>query len=137
MVLMIASWPEKLQTNVPSGHFHFLMLFPPALPLTKLNSVGWMSSARTLFLWCVSVASVRPAARSHSRTVLSMLPVITCGSLACARTTPTVPVCPARTCTCAFVRMSHTRADASRPAVMSTSSVGCSASEYTPDRWPW
>jgi hypothetical protein len=134
---MIASWPGKLHTNVPSGHFHFLMLLPPALALAKLNSVGWIASARTLFLWCVSVVRARPAARSHRRTVLSMLPVITCGSEACVTTAPTVPVCPARTCTCAFVRMSHTRADASRPAVTSTSSVGCSASAYTPERWPW
>ena len=36
-----------------------------------------------------------------------------------------------------LVRMSHTRHTLSRPPVMSTSSVGCSASEYTPLRWPW
>ena len=40
-------------------------------------------------------------------------------------TLATVPRCPPSTWICVFVRMSHTRADASRPAVTSTSSVGC------------
>lgn len=94
-VLMIALCPPKLKTKAPSGHFHFLMLFPPAEPVAKEYSVGWMASARTDFLWCVSVTIVLPAAKSHSlqsnvrsptrsarvalthRTVESMLPVIT------------------------------------------------------------
>ena len=36
--------------------------------------VGWRVTARTLFLWLVRVALVRPATRSHSRTVQSWLP---------------------------------------------------------------
>lgn len=70
------------------------------------------------------------------RTVESMLPVITCGSDSWHLTSAIVPVCPARTCICALVRISHTRAEASRPEVTKTSRVGCRLSEYTPDRWP-
>lgn len=65
-VLMIALCPLKLKTNMPSGHFHFLMLLPPADADAKVYSVGWMASARTDFLWWVSVTIVFPAARSHS-----------------------------------------------------------------------
>src|SRR6266702_359123 len=65
-VLMIALCPPKLKTNAPSGHFHFLMLFPPPEPVAKEYSVGWMAIARTDFLWCVSVTIVLPAAKSHS-----------------------------------------------------------------------
>ena len=36
-----------------------------------------------------------------------------------------------------LVRMSHTRHVESRPPVISRSSVGCSVSAYTPDKWPW
>jgi hypothetical protein len=71
------------------------MLFPPAEPVAKEYSVGWMAIARTDFLWWVSVTIVLPAAKSHNlqvqrqtqqnaprdvfthRTVESMLPVIT------------------------------------------------------------
>jgi hypothetical protein len=106
--LMMASCPEKLCTNVPFGHAHFLMLFPPAEPVAKLYSVGWIASDRTLLWWCVKVVIVLPAARSHSRTVESMLPVMTCGSLSWHWTVEMVPVCPVRTCTCDFVRMSQT-----------------------------
>ena len=49
-VLMIALWPLKLNTNAPSGHFHFLILLPPAEPDAKEYSVGWMARARTDFL---------------------------------------------------------------------------------------
>lgn len=69
---MIALCPEKLDTKAPSGHFHFLMLFPPAEPDAKEYSVGWMASARTDFLWCVSVTIVFPAARSHNLAVCQM-----------------------------------------------------------------
>ena len=65
-VLMMALCPLKLNTNEPSGHFHFLMLLPPADPEAKEYSVGWMASARTDFLWWVSVTIVLPAARSHN-----------------------------------------------------------------------
>src|SRR5689334_4001466 len=65
-VLMMALCPLKFWTKVPSGHFHFLMLLPPADADAKLYSVGWMASARTDFLWCVRVSIVLPAARSHS-----------------------------------------------------------------------
>lgn len=40
IVLMIESCPLKLCTNVPFGHAHFLILFPPAEPDAKLYSVG-------------------------------------------------------------------------------------------------
>lgn len=76
-VLMIAFCPLKLKTKVPSGHFHFLMLFPPADAEANEYSVGCIASARTDFLWCVRVVRVLPAARSHNRTVESMLPVMT------------------------------------------------------------
>ena len=33
-VLIIASWPEKLCTNMPSGHFHFLILFESSISAT-------------------------------------------------------------------------------------------------------
>lgn len=79
--LMMASWPEKLCTKVPFGHAHFLMLLPPAEPVAKLYSVGCTAIDRTLLWWCVKVVIVLPAARSHNRTVESMLPVMTCGSL--------------------------------------------------------
>lgn len=49
-VLMIALCPPKLKTKAPSGDFHFLMLFPPAEPVAKEYSVGWMVIARTDFL---------------------------------------------------------------------------------------
>ena len=137
MVLTIALWPLKLNTKVPSGHFHFLMLLPPAEPEAKEYSVGWMVRARTDFLWCVSVVKVLPAARSHSRIVESILPVITWGSDSWHLTSATVAVWPAKTCIWALVRMSHTRADASRPEVTRTSRVGWRASAYTPERWPW
>ena len=39
-VLMIALCPLKLKTNMPSGHFHFLMLLPPADAEAKVYSVG-------------------------------------------------------------------------------------------------
>ena len=50
IVLMIASCPLKLNTKVPSGHFHFLILLPPADPDAKEYSVGWIARARTDFL---------------------------------------------------------------------------------------
>lgn len=49
-VLMIALWPVRLKTKAPSGHFHFLMLLPPAEPEAKVYSVGWIVNARTDFL---------------------------------------------------------------------------------------
>lgn len=65
-VFIIALCPLKLNTKLPSGHFHFLMLLPPAEAEAKEYSVGWMASARTDFLWWVSVTIVLPAAKSHS-----------------------------------------------------------------------
>jgi hypothetical protein len=62
------------------------------------------------------------------RTVESILPVIICGSESWHLTSETVPVCPVRTWIWALVRMSHTRAEASRPEVTRTSSVGWSES---------
>ena len=141
--LTIASCPEKLWTKVPAGQAHFLMLFPPADPEAKEYSVGWTASARTDFLWCVKVAIVFPAARSQSlhavsdtvtnnkariafyRTVLSIEPVMTWGSLSWHWTLATVEVWPLSTWIWVFVRMSHTRATASLPAVTRTSNVGC------------
>jgi hypothetical protein len=94
---MMALWPLKLNTKAPSGHFHFLMLFPPAEAEANEYSVGWMASARIDFLWCVNVTIVLPAARSQSRTVESMLPVMTCGSESWHLTSAMVAVCPDRT----------------------------------------
>lgn len=79
-VLIMASCPEKLCTKAPSGHFHFFILpsvhphgdtylLPPAEPLAKLYSVGWIVKARTDFLWWVRVVMLLPAARSHSLRV--------------------------------------------------------------------
>jgi hypothetical protein len=65
-VLMMALCPLKLKTNVPSGHFHFLMLLPPADADAKEYSVGWIANARIDFLWWVNVTIVFPAAKSHS-----------------------------------------------------------------------
>ena len=65
--------------------------------------------------------------RARTRMVLSMEPVMTCGSTALVVIEAMVLSWPASACTCTFVRMSHTRQTASRPPVMSTSSVGCSA----------
>lgn len=96
-VLIIALCPLKLNVKVPSGHFHFLILLPPAEPDAKEYSVGWIASARTDFLWCVRVVKVFPAARSHKRTVESILPVMTCGSDSWHFTSATVDVCPAKT----------------------------------------
>ena len=45
------------------------MLLPPAEPVAKEYSVGWMVTARTDFLWWVSVTIVLPAAKSHSLQV--------------------------------------------------------------------
>ena len=49
----------------------------------------------------------------------------------------TVLVCPVRQKTWDFVLMSHTRIVESRDPVMRTSSVGCSAQQYTALRCPW
>jgi hypothetical protein len=70
------------------------------------------------------VQEARGKADETHRTVESMLPVMTCGSDSWHLTSATVAVWPERTWICALVRMSHTRAEASRPAVTSTSSVG-------------
>ena len=40
IILIIALCLLKLNMNTPLGHFHFLMLFPPAEPDVKLYSVG-------------------------------------------------------------------------------------------------
>jgi hypothetical protein len=60
------------------------------------------------FLWLVRTERVLPAARSHSRTVESMLPVITWGVAACVTIDATVLVCPPSTWMLFLVRMSHT-----------------------------
>jgi hypothetical protein len=39
-VLIMALCPLQLKTNAPSGHFHFLMLLPPAEPDANEYSVG-------------------------------------------------------------------------------------------------
>ena len=65
-VLMIALCPLKLHTNCPSGHFHFLILLPPADADANEYSVGWIAKARTDFLWWVRVTIVLPAAKSHN-----------------------------------------------------------------------
>lgn len=69
--------------------------------------------------------------------VESMELVMTCGSESWHLTSATVAEWPERTCICAFVRMSQTRAEASLPEVTRTSRVGCRLSAYTPERWPW
>jgi hypothetical protein len=46
----MALCPLKLKTNAPSGHFHFLILLPPAEPEAKENSVGWIARDLTDFL---------------------------------------------------------------------------------------
>jgi len=60
------------------------------------------------FLWLVRTDMVLPAARSHSRTVVSMLPEMICGVAACAATDATVLVWPVKTWMPFLVRMSHT-----------------------------
>ena len=45
----------------------------------KENSVGWAAKALTPFVMR-QVVKVRPAAKSHKRTVESIDPVMTCGS---------------------------------------------------------
>ena len=62
-------------------------------------------------------SSPRPATRSQSRIVESMLPEITCGSSAWVWSETTVCVWPVSVTTLFFVRTSHTRAVASRPPV--------------------
>ena len=108
-----------------------------ALALRKLNSRGCSASALTPFLWCVKVVAHFPAARSQSFTVLSYEPVMTCGFVRCDTMHPTVLSWPLRHIACTLVRMSQTRQALSRPPVISTSSSGCSASAYTPDKCPW
>ena len=98
---------------------------------------GWNSAARTPFLWWVRMEVAWPVTRSHVRTVVSALPVTTCGSPACVATQCTVERWPPSTMTSAFVRMSHTRQTLSRPPVRITSSVGCVAMQYTPLKCPW
>ena len=99
-------------------------LLPPALPLTKLYSEGWIAKALTDFLWCVNVVMHFPAARSHNLTVLSIEPEMICGSESCVLTSATVLEWPVRVKMLARVRMSHTLTAASRPPLTSTSSVG-------------
>ena len=88
-------------------------------------------------MWKVSVVMGFAATMSHSFTVLSCDPVMTCGSVPWVRREDTVLSWPVRQCTWAFVRMSHTRQQESRPPVNSRSSTGCMAMQYTPLRWPW
>jgi hypothetical protein len=66
----------KLNTKVSSGH----CLLPLAEAEANEYSVGCMASAQIDSLWCVNVTMVLSAARSQSRTVKPMLPVITCES---------------------------------------------------------
>jgi len=73
----------------------------------------------------VGISSAARAART--RMVLSMEPVMTCGSTPLAMMLAMVLSWPASEWICALVRMSHTRHTESRPPVMRTSSVGCSA----------
>jgi len=103
----------------------------------KVYSVGCVMSERTAFLWFVKMADALPATRSHSRMVLSIDPLITCGSSDWVASPTTVCWWPHSVCTFALVRTSHMRTTESRPPVARTSSVGCSESEYTPERWPW
>ena len=60
--------------NFPSGHLHCLMLSGP--PLANMSSLGWETSPLTDFLWLVNVATDLPAAKSHKRTVESLLAVM-------------------------------------------------------------
>lgn len=156
MQLTIVLWPEIFWMKFPSGQRHCLMLsgeadanmylkqsensinFVPAkIRRISTHKVGWRTTLRTLFLWFVSVPRLFPAAKSHSRTVESWLPVIICGSLACVTTLATVFVWPTNVWMLALVRMSQTRAVESLPAETSTSIVGCNASEWTADKCPW
>ncbi len=121
-VLMMAFCPSKFCMNAPSGHFHCLML--PVLPLAKVHSVGWTARALTPFLWCVRVAIVLPAARSHSLTVESSEALMTWGSASWHLTSVTVCLCPLSTWILLLVLISHTLATPSRPPVTSTSRVG-------------
>merc|ERR1719158_1875800 len=79
-------------------------------PEANMYILGWLTTARTDFLWLVSVHMDLPAARSHMRMVLSLLPVTICGSVDWQATVPTVEVCPVSVCTFTLVRMSQTRA---------------------------
>lgn len=54
-----------------------LSVLQPLRPMGQSAMGQWLT-----FLWCVSVASVLPMRRSHSRTVLSWLAVITCSRVA-------------------------------------------------------
>ena len=60
------------------GSRNFLMFSAEAE--AKQYSVGCRARPRTLFLWYVRVAMALPLRRSHSFTVLSCDPVITCSS---------------------------------------------------------
>lgn len=121
---MTLSWAaSKLCKNVPWGKAHFLIRSAEAE--AKENSVGCAARALTPFLWCVRVVMVRPVEMSHKRTVESMEAVMTCGSHSAVRRDMIVLVCPAKTWTVCFVRISQTRAVPSLPAVTRTSKRGC------------
>ena len=133
MQLMMLLWPSRFWRNLPFGSCHFLILsLPPDAnvncrhthQIDGVRSVtatlvqpaavsvrtcrGCDTIARMLFLWCVSVAMVLPAARSHRRMVWSMDPVMTCGSTGFVSTDATVDSCPPSTWMLCFVRMSQT-----------------------------
>ena len=60
------------------GSRNFLMFSAEAE--AKQYSVGCSARPLTLFLWCVRVVMALPLRRSHSFTVLSCEPVMTCSS---------------------------------------------------------
>lgn len=71
-----------------------------------------MAIARIDFLWCVRMELAFCMRRSHSRMVLSWLPLMTCGSAASVSRLHTVCSCPDSTIAC-----THAIATAAAPHV--------------------
>merc|ERR1719453_206740 len=120
----MASCPWMFRLKAPLGHFQTLLL--SAAHEAKVYSVGWTARARMLFLWFVRVTEHFPAAKSHNLTILSIEPLINCGSDACDSIAHTAFVCPPKTCTAILVRMSQILTEESRPPVARMFNVGCS-----------
>ena len=72
----------------------------------KVYSFGWIDNARMLFLWFVNVTAHFPAAKSQSRTMWSIEPLMNCGSAAWETKLQTAFVCPPSTKIASFVRIS-------------------------------
>lgn len=74
----MALCPEMFLRNVPSGHFHTLMLSDEAD--ANVYSLGWNAIALTDFLWLVSVDMHLPMEISHNLIIESWEPLMIYGS---------------------------------------------------------